>query len=101
MMAKDGVGTTMCPNCETLPRMEPLWKAEAFSDQVDSVANTKSVASPPFKVVSLFSGCGGLDLGFLGNFEIFGQEYPVCLLYTSDAADDLTRVAIHSCRIIK
>jgi len=67
----------MCPNCETLPRMEPLWKAEAFSDQVDSVANTKSVASPPFKVVSLFSGCGGLDLGFLGNFEIFGQEYPV------------------------
>ena len=28
-----------------------------------------------FKVVSLFSGCGGLDLGFKGGFEVFGQRY--------------------------
>jgi len=26
-----------------------------------------------FSCVSLFSGCGGLDLGFLGGFRIFGQ----------------------------
>lgn len=28
-----------------------------------------------FTIVSLFSGCGGKDLGFLGNFNIFGKHY--------------------------
>lgn len=28
-----------------------------------------------FSVVSLFSGCGGMDLGFVGGFSIFGKEY--------------------------
>lgn len=27
------------------------------------------------KVISLFSGCGGMDLGFLGNFEFLGTKY--------------------------
>lgn len=27
-------------------------------------------------VVSMFSGCGGLDLGFLGGFEVYGRRYP-------------------------
>lgn len=28
-----------------------------------------------YTVVSLFSGCGGLDLGFEGNFRFLGKEY--------------------------
>ncbi|MEQ1723267.1 MAG: DNA cytosine methyltransferase [Pseudobdellovibrio sp.] len=28
-----------------------------------------------FKVISMFSGCGGLDLGFRGDFSIFGTKY--------------------------
>jgi len=28
-----------------------------------------------YKVVSLFSGCGGLDLGFNGNFTVNGKKY--------------------------
>lgn len=28
-----------------------------------------------YKVVSLFSGCGGLDLGFLGDFTSLGKKY--------------------------
>jgi len=28
-----------------------------------------------YKTVSMFSGCGGMDLGFLGGFEIFGRHY--------------------------
>jgi DNA (cytosine-5)-methyltransferase 1 len=28
-----------------------------------------------FTVVSLFSGCGGMDLGFLGNFDFLGKHY--------------------------
>jgi len=27
------------------------------------------------RVVSLFSGCGGMDLGFVGGFEFLGQKY--------------------------
>ena len=30
----------------------------------------------PYSVVSLFSGCGGLDLGFRGDFRFLEQHYP-------------------------
>ena len=30
---------------------------------------------PHFEVISMFSGCGGMDLGFLGGFEVFGRYY--------------------------
>ena len=29
----------------------------------------------PIKVVSLFSGCGGMDLGFVGGFSLLGKRY--------------------------
>lgn len=29
-----------------------------------------------YSVVSMFSGCGGMDLGFSGGFEIFDKRYP-------------------------
>ena len=29
----------------------------------------------PISVVSLFSGCGGMDLGFKGNFDFLGKHY--------------------------
>lgn len=32
-------------------------------------------APSEYSVVSLFSGCGGMDLGFQGDFSIFGQHY--------------------------
>ena len=28
------------------------------------------------RVVSMFSGCGGMDLGFRGGFTVFGRHYP-------------------------
>jgi len=31
--------------------------------------------SDPISVVSLFSGCGGLDLGFRGGFSVLGKRY--------------------------
>jgi DNA (cytosine-5)-methyltransferase 1 len=34
-----------------------------------------SPLSPPMTVVSLFSGCGGLDFGFIGNFKFLGKHY--------------------------
>lgn len=32
-------------------------------------------AAKSYTVVSMFSGCGGMDLGFTGGFEIFGRRY--------------------------
>ena len=29
----------------------------------------------PITIVSLFSGCGGMDLGFMGNFDFLGRHY--------------------------
>ena len=34
-----------------------------------------SIPCKSFQVVSLFSGCGGMDLGFTGGFEFGGQYY--------------------------
>jgi DNA (cytosine-5)-methyltransferase 1 len=33
-------------------------------------------STPKFRVVSLFSGCGGFDLGFQGDFEYLRKYYP-------------------------
>lgn len=30
---------------------------------------------PRYKVASMFAGCGGMDLGFLGGFSFLGSEY--------------------------
>jgi len=38
-------------------------------------------------VVSMFSGCGGMDLGFKGGFEIFGRRYrslPFDIVWAND-----------------
>jgi len=35
----------------------------------------KESASERITIVSLFSGCGGMDLGFLGGFDFLGKKY--------------------------
>lgn len=39
----------------------------------------ESISTPlkkeKLKVISLFSGCGGMDLGFIGGFEFLGKKY--------------------------
>jgi len=35
----------------------------------------KQRAEKPISVVSLFSGCGGMDLGFIGGFDFLGRHY--------------------------
>ena len=41
-------------------------------------------------VVSLFSGCGGLDLGFQGGFSVFGRNYPRLPFEITAAYDNFT-----------
>ena len=35
----------------------------------------KRPTNKPITVVSLFSGCGGMDLGFIGGFDFFGKHF--------------------------
>lgn len=57
------------------------------------------------KVISLFSGCGGKDLGFIGGFDFLGIRYPetgfeivwandinerACLTYRNNIGDHIT-----------
>lgn len=43
------------------------------------------------KIVSLFSGCGGLDLGFLGGFSFYGKDFfrlPTEIIFANDFDND-------------
>ena len=48
-----------------------------------------------YSVVSMFSGCGGMDLGFMGGFRIFGKRYPN-LPFEVVWANDLNEAACRS-----
>ena len=46
------------------------------SNRKDDISRRAAKQTPgEFEVVSLFSGCGGMDLGFLGGFTSLGREY--------------------------
>lgn len=42
---------------------------------VKESSNGGGTPAKRYAVVSMFSGCGGMDLGFVGGFEIFGRRY--------------------------
>lgn len=47
--------------------------------QSDDISPRYGMNTPPWNgasVVSMFSGCGGLDLGFIGGFDFLGKHYP-------------------------
>lgn len=44
-------------------------------DSEESYPVKKRETTKPITVVSLFSGCGGMDLGFVGDFEFLGKRY--------------------------
>lgn len=57
------------------------------TDNIQFKHNDKQQPTPKYNVVSLFSGLGGLDLGFKGGFEVFGREFesnPFELLFAND-----------------
>jgi DNA (cytosine-5)-methyltransferase 1 len=44
------------------------------NEELIDISNVSSNGTK-FKTVSLFSGCGGLDLGFLGSFKVFKNKH--------------------------
>ncbi|MGN0845823.1 MAG: DNA cytosine methyltransferase [Kiritimatiellia bacterium] len=46
-----------------------------FRDSDNARRNRYGEEEGPFKVMSFFSGCGGLDFGFRGGFSVLGRSY--------------------------
>ena len=59
-----------------------------------SIGGIPLANSPTYKVVSLFSGCGGIDLGFKGGFTYGGKTFDP-LPFDVVWADDWDRPAMH------
>ncbi|WP_243236033.1 DNA cytosine methyltransferase [Peptoclostridium litorale] len=52
-------------------------KSEVVNDALESyLIKSDTESKRKLKVVSLFSGCGGMDLGFRGDFKYLGNVYP-------------------------
>ena len=52
-----------------------------------------------FSVISLFSGCGGMDLGFKGGFEFLGQKYsrlPFDIIWANEINEAACRTYRHN-----
>ena len=44
-------------------------------DDAENYPTKGRTAARPITVVSLFSGCGGMDLGFIGGFDFLGKRF--------------------------
>ena len=44
-------------------------------DSEEAYPSKKRTTPKPITVVSLFSGCGGMDLGLIGGFDFLGKHY--------------------------
>jgi DNA (cytosine-5)-methyltransferase 1 len=62
-------------------------EGEQYGSADSPARNGTSKTDAKFAVVSMFSGCGGMDLGFKGGFEIFGRRYkslPFDIVWAND-----------------
>ena len=56
----------------SIEEIEKFITEHEITQKVDTI-NTEIDINNRFSVISLFAGCGGLDLGFRGNFEYLGD----------------------------
>lgn len=68
----------------------------SFSETEEKTNDTTEVCvdtlpkGKELRVISLFSGCGGMDLGFCGDFSVFGKNYeknPYKIVFSNDIAE--------------
>lgn len=88
MLRKDGQPKVRAPR--NLPSFEHGFRANPASEQHRRPAPPAGAAAE-HSVVSLFSGCGGMDLGFSGGFEVLGRRYehlPFNVRYAADNHPD-------------
>ncbi len=59
-------------NLQTAQKIGRNWVV----DSEEAYPVKKRQICKPLTVISLFSGCGGMDLGFVGGFDFLNQAYP-------------------------
>ena len=74
MEANENLGTTTTklistPKNKNISDSPPVTKSHTAPDRIKT-----------FKLVSLFCGCGGMDLGFRGDFSFLGNVFPGTVL---------------------
>ena len=74
----------------------PIFITEAISvEQGEKMpAKSSNEGSSEYRVLSLFSGCGGLDLGFEGGFTYLGRKYtknPFKIVWANDINEKATK----------
>lgn len=60
---------------------------EPHTKEVNAKEVVVSLERSKYNVMSLFSGCGGMDLGFLGDFNFLGERYqklPYNIIFAND-----------------
>jgi DNA (cytosine-5)-methyltransferase 1 len=65
---------------------------------------SKKMPSKYYKVASLFSGCGGLDLGFVGGFKHFGYKIPsqpFKIVFANDIDKDAVAIYKENSHLLK
>jgi DNA (cytosine-5)-methyltransferase 1 len=74
--------------------------AKPYKADVDSAKSiAKCLETRRWKIVSLFSGCGGMDLGFRGGFNFLNQEYaslPFSVLWANDLNPEACKTYRHN-----
>jgi DNA (cytosine-5)-methyltransferase 1 len=75
--------------CATaLSRRSSLPSVDRFKNSLPGIQVLGKNLSKKRTIVSLFSGCGGMDLGFLGGFKFLGKQYarlPFEIVWANDA----------------
>lgn len=56
---------------KTAQKIGRNWVVDGEEDYPAKMRKT----TKPISVISLFSGCGGMDLGFMGDFDFLGKHY--------------------------
>ena len=67
--------TREADSCALKDEYQATKLADSARSGVDDVGHSGKTKET-HDAVSMFSGCGGMDLGFRGGFEIFGRRYP-------------------------
>lgn len=88
MRRKDGKPKARAPR--NLPRFEHGFRGNPATAHLRHPVRS-GVNAEGHQVVSLFSGCGGMDLAFTGGFATMDREYehlPFDIIYAADNLDD-------------
>lgn len=71
----------------TLRKPVPAQRGKASKRHLELVPTLFEMPAPAHKVISMFSGCGGMDVGFKGGFESLGKTYdslPFEIIWAND-----------------